>query len=327
MRRREFISLLGGAMASWPLATRAQQPGLPVIGFVHGASPGYFAQMAPGFSQGLKEAGYIAGQNLAIEYRWADGHNDRLPVLAAELVARRVAIIVAAGGTRPALAAKAATSTIPIVFVSAADPIRTGLVASLNRPGGNVTGVSLIGSALEAKKLGLLHEVAPRVSTIAALIDPDYPDAKSQLDDVQAAAGRIGVQLVTLSANREGAIDAAFVTLVQRGADALIVGEDVLFAALKEQIVALAARHAIPAIYFQKEFVTAGGLISYGPHFADGYRQAGVYVGRILKGEKPGDLPVVQPTKFEMVINLKTAKALGLEVPPTLLVLADEVIE
>jgi putative ABC transport system substrate-binding protein len=238
-----------------------------------------------------------------------------------------VAIIVAAGGTRPALAAKAATSTIPIVFVSAADPIRTGLVASLNRPGGNVTGVSLIGSALEAKKLGLLHEVAPRVSTIAALIDPDYPDAKSQLDDVQAAAGRIGVQLVTLSANREGAIDAAFVTLVQRGAGALIVGEDVLFAALKEQIVALAARHAIPAIYFQKEFVTAGGLISYGPHFADGYRQAGVYVGRILKGEKPGDLPVVQPTKFEMVINLKTAKALGLEVPPTLLVLADEVIE
>jgi ABC-type uncharacterized transport system substrate-binding protein len=327
MRRREFITLLGGAAVLGPVAARAQQPGSPVIGFVHGASPGYFAQLAHGFSQGLKEAGYNEGQNIAIEYRWAEGHIDRLPDLASQLVARGVAVIVAAGGTRPAIAAKAATSTIPIVFVSAADPIKTGLVASLNRPGGNVTGISLIGSALEPKKLGLLHEVAPRVSTIAALIDPDYPDANAQLDEVQAAAARIGIQLITLSASKESDIDAAFATLVQRGAGALLVGEGVLFAALKQQIVTLAARHAIPAIYFQKEFVAAGGLISYGPHFADGYRQAGFYVGRILKGEKPADLTIVQRTKFEMVINLTTAKALGLEIPPMLLATADEVIE
>jgi putative tryptophan/tyrosine transport system substrate-binding protein len=327
MRRREFIALLGGAAFAWPFAARAQQPGSPVIGFVHGASPSYFTQFAPGFRQGLKETGYVEGENIAIEYRWAEGHNDRLPALATELVARRVAVIVAGGGTRPAMAAKSATSTIPIVFISAADPIKTGLVASLNRPGGNVTGISLIGSALEPKKLELLHEVAPRVSTIAALIDPDYPDANSQRDEVQAAAARIGVQLIILSANKETDIDAAFATLVQRGAGALLVGEDVLFAALKQQIVTSAARHAIPAIYFQKEFVAEGGLISYGPHFADGYRQVGVYVGRILKGEKPADLPIMQPTKFELVINLKTAKTLGLEVPPMLLATADEVIE
>jgi putative ABC transport system substrate-binding protein len=298
-----------------------------VIGLLHAASASYFAQLAPSFAQGLKESGYTPGQNVAIEYRWAEGHYDRLPALAAELVARQVAVIVAGGGTTPAKAAKAATSTIPIVFISAADPVKAGIVDSLNRPGGNVTGVSLIGSALEAKKLGLLHEVAPGASTVAALINPNYADAQMQVDEVAAAAARVGVELVTLRAGNAAEIDTAFATLLERGAGALLVGEDVEFAALRRQIVALAARHAIPTIYFQKEFVAAGGLISYGPHFADGYRQAGIYVSRILKGEKPAELPIVQPTKFEMVINLKTAKALGVEIPPMLLATADEVIE
>jgi putative tryptophan/tyrosine transport system substrate-binding protein len=325
MRRRELLQVFGGALA-WPLAARAEQPG-PVIGLLHAASASYFAQLAPSFAQGLKESGYTPGQKVAIEYRWAEGHYDRLPALAAELVARQVAVIVAGGGTTPAKAAKAATSTIPIVFISAADPVKAGIVDSLNRPGGNVTGVSLIGSALEAKKLGLLHEVAPGASTVAALINPNYADAKMQVDEVAAAAARIGVELVTLRAGNAADIDAAFASLLERGAGALLVGEDVEFAALRRQIVALAAHHAIPTIYFQKEFVAAGGLISYGPHFADGYRQAGIYVSRILKGEKPAELPIMQPTKFEMVINLKTAKALGVEIPPMLLATADEVIE
>jgi putative ABC transport system substrate-binding protein len=324
MRRRELLQVFGGALA-W-LAARAEQPG-PVIGLLHAASASYFAQLAPSFAQGLKESGYTPGQNVAIEYRWAEGHYDRLPALAAELVARQVAVIVAGGGTTPAKAAKAATSTIPIVFISAADPVKAGIVDSLNRPGGNVTGVSLIGSALEAKKLGLLHEVAPGASTVAALINPNYADAQMQVDEVAAAAARVGVELVTLRAGNAAEIDTAFATLLERGAGALLVGEDVEFAALRRQIVALAARHAIPTIYFQNEFVAAGGLISYGPHFADGYRQAGIYVSRILKGEKPAELPIVQPTKFEMVINLKTAKALGVEIPPMLLATADEVIE
>jgi putative tryptophan/tyrosine transport system substrate-binding protein len=322
MRRRELLQVFGGALA-WPLAAHAEQPGA-VIGLLHAASASYFAQLAPSFAQGLKESGYTLGQNVAIEYRWAEGHYDRLPALAAELVARQVALIVAGGGTTPA---KAATSTIPIVFISAADPVKAGIVDSLNRPGGNATGVSLIGSALEAKKLGLLHEVAPGASTVGALINPNYADAQMQVDEVTAAAARIGVELVTLRAGNAAEIDAAFATLLERGAGALLVGEDVEFAALRRQIVALAARHAIPTIYFQKEFVAAGGLISYGPHFADGYRQAGIYVSRILKGEKPAELPIVQPTKFEMVINLKTAKALGVEIPPMLLATADEVIE
>lgn len=326
MRRRELFHVLGGALA-WPLAARAQQPAAPLIGLVHAASPSYFAQLAPSFAQGLKESGYTEGQNVTIEYRWAEGHYDRLQELAAELVARQVAVIIAGGGTTPAKAAKAATSTIPIVFISAADPVKAGLVGSLNRPGGNVTGVSLIGSALEAKKLGLLHEVARGASTVAALINPNYADAQLQVEEVTAAAARIGVEVVTLRAATAADIDTAFATLLQRGAGALLVAEDVEFAALRRQIVTLAARHAIPTIYFQKEFVAIGGLISYGPHFADGYRQAGAYVGRILKGEKPADLPILQPTKFEMVINLKTAKALGIEVPPMLLATADEVIE
>jgi putative tryptophan/tyrosine transport system substrate-binding protein len=330
MKRRDFIGLIGIAAASpiaRPLVARAQQPAMPVVGFMHIAAPAYFTHLAPAFSLGLKESGYVEGRNVTVEYHYAEGHYEQLPALAADLVARRVAVIVAAGGTGPAAAAKAATATIPIVFVSAADPLKTGLVASLNRPGGNVTGVSLIGSVLEAKKLELLHQATPRVSTIAALFNPDYPDVHLQLDELQTAAARLGVGLVALNADSAGAIEVAFATLVQRGAGALLVAEDPLFAGLRDQIVASAGRYAIPAIYFQKEFVVEGGLISYGPHFADGYRRAGVYVGRILKGERPADLPVEQPTRFEMVINLKTAKALGLDVPPTLLALADEVIE
>jgi ABC-type uncharacterized transport system substrate-binding protein len=330
MRRREFLSLIGAAAASTmarPHVAPAGQPAPPLVGFMHIAAPAYFTHLAPAFSQGLKESGYVEGQNVTVEYRYAEGHYEQLPALAAELVARRVAVIVAAGGTGPAAAAKAATATIPIVFVSAADPLKTGLVASLNRPGGNVTGVSLIGSVLEAKKLELLHQATPHVLTVAALMNPDYPDVHLQVDELQTAAARLGLGLMALNANEASTIDATFATLVQRGAGALLVAEDPVFAALRAQIIALAARYAIPAIYFQKEFAVDGGLISYGTHFADGYRRAGVYVGRILKGESPADLPVEQPTRFEMVINLRTAKALGLEIPPTLLALADEVIE
>jgi putative ABC transport system substrate-binding protein len=267
MRRRAFIAGLGGAVA-WPLVARAQQLETPTVGcLINGSRRDTESLIAP-FHNGLRDLGYIEGQNVAIEYRWAEGHYDRLPALAAELVVRQVAVIVAGGGTTPAKAAKAATSTIPIVFISAADPVKAGIVDSLNRPGGNVTGVSLIGSALEAKKLGLLHEVAPGASTVAALINPNYADAQMQVDEVAAAAARVGVELVTLRAGNAADIDAAFATLLERGAGALLVGEDVEFAALRRQIVALAARHAIPTIYFQKEFVAAGGLISYGPHFA-----------------------------------------------------------
>jgi putative ABC transport system substrate-binding protein len=308
MRRRDFIAFLGGAAAAWPLAARAQQPAMPFIGFIHSASPNYFAPFGDAFRAGLKETGYIERQNVGIEYRWAEGHYEHLPALVADLLDRKVNVIFAAGGTDPAKAAKAATTTTPIVFVSAADPVGTGLVESLNRPGGNITGVSLLASALGAKKLGLLRELVPQVSVFGSLINPSYPEAKSQSDEFQAAAERLGVQSIVLSAGTDADIDNVFATLEQ-------------------QHIALAARHSVPMMHFQREFVTAGGLISYGPHFADGYRQAAVYVGRVLKGEKPADLPVVQPTKFELVINVKTAKALGLTVPDTLLALADEAIE
>jgi ABC-type uncharacterized transport system substrate-binding protein len=326
IRRRDFIWLVGGAAATRPLAARAQQP-MPVIGFIHSSSPNYFAQMAPAFRQGLKEAGYVEGQNVAIEYRWAEGHYERLPALAADLVNRRVAVIFAAGGTDPAKAAKAATTTIPIVFVTAADPVTTGLVASLSRPGGNVTGVSVLATALSGKKLDLLRALVPQASVIGALINPGYPGAKAQSDEFQAAARQLGIRLIVLSAGTQADIDTAFATLQRQHAGALVVGNDPFFGARRDQLVALAARYSIPAMYWQREYVAAGGLISYGPQFADGYRQGGVYVGRVLKGEKPADLPIMQPTKFELVINLKTAKALGLDVPATLLALADEVIE
>jgi ABC-type uncharacterized transport system substrate-binding protein len=309
-----------------------------VVGFMHSGSPGncspgncprgnFVIRMATIFSQTLKEAGYAEAQNLTIEYRWADGHNDRLPALAADLVARHVTVILAGGGSNPASAAKAATTTIPIVFVSATDPVETGLVASINRPGGNVTGVSMIGSALEAKRLELLHELAPKASTIAAIINPNYSAAKTLTREVQEAAARLDLKLILLSADKESDLESAFATLVQRGAGALLVAQDAFLISMREKFATLTARYAIPAIYPFRDFVMAGGLVSYGPDFADGYRQAGVYVGKILKGATPADLPVVQPTKFELVINLKTAKALGLTVPLTLQVAADEVIE
>jgi putative ABC transport system substrate-binding protein len=269
MRRREFIGVLGGA-AAWPLMAHAQQAAMPVIGFIHSASPIYFAQFSEPFRDGLKEAGYVESRNVAIEYNWAEGYYDRLPALVADIVDRQVAVIFAAGGTDPAKAAKAGTTKIPIVFVSAADPVRTGLVASLSRPGGNVTGVSLLASALDAKKLDLLRQLVPQVSMIGALINPNYPEAKSQSEEFQAAASRLGVRSILLSAGTETDINAVFATLVQQHVDALVVGTDPFFGARRDQLVGLAVRHSIPVIYFQREFVTAGGLISYGPHFADG---------------------------------------------------------
>jgi putative tryptophan/tyrosine transport system substrate-binding protein len=326
--RREFFTLLGGAAVAWPLAASAQQPALPVVGFVHAGSPSeYLTRMTHAFSQSLKAAGYVEGQNLAIEYRWAEGHNERLPGLMADLVGRQVGVILAAGGPAPARAAMAVTATIPIVFVSASDPVATGLVPSLNRPGGNITGVSMVSSTIEAKRLETLHELAPKASTIAVIINPNYPGAKAQAREAQDAAAHLGAKLVMINASAEADIEPAFAALVQQGAGALLVVQDPVFISFQEKFVTLAARHAIPVIYSQRDYVAVGGLISYGPDFADGYRQAGVYVGKILKGEKPADLPVVEPTKFELVVNLKTAKALGLTVPQTLLVAADEVIE
>jgi putative tryptophan/tyrosine transport system substrate-binding protein len=330
VRRRDFVMLLGGATAaslSRTRAVRAQQPTVPVIGYLQSAAPSYFAQFGAAVRDGLKEMGYTEGQNVAIEYRSAEGHYERLPALVADLIERRVDVIFAAGGTDPAKVAKAATSKIPIVFISAADPVKSGLVDSLNRPGSNITGVSLLASALDAKKLGLLRDLVPKASVIAVLINPRYPAAKSQSGEAQEAAGRVGVHPIMLSAGTEAEIDAAFERLVHEGAGALLVASDPFFNSRREQFAALAAKHSVPVMYPQREYVTVGGLISYGPHFADGYRQAGVYLGRVLKGERPGDLPVMQPTKFELVINLKTAKALGIDVPDRLLALADEVIE
>jgi putative ABC transport system substrate-binding protein len=326
MQRREFITLLGGA-AAWPITARAQQAGMPVVGFLSSLSASYIALRAPAFRQGLKETGYIEGQNVVIEYRLAEGQYDRLPKLAADLVLRRVNVIFAAGSSDPAKAAKAATATIPIVFLSAADPIKAGIVTSLNRPGGNVTGVSLLGSALEAKRLGLLNEIVPKATSIGVLVNPKFPDVDLQLHELQEAAGVIKRSINIVRASTEAEIDTAFATIAQQGADALLVVQDAFLATRAEQLVALAARHKLPAIYFQRNFADIGGLVSYGTDFADEYRQAGVYVGKILKGAKPADLPVEQPTKFELVINLKTAKALGLTVPPQIVARADEVIE
>jgi putative tryptophan/tyrosine transport system substrate-binding protein len=330
MKRREFITLLGGAAASsvsWPFAARAQQSPMPVIGFLSSVSPAPWAPFVAAFRQGLSETGFIDGQNVTIEYRWAEGRYERLPELSADLVRRHVAVILAGGGSDPARAAKAATTEIPIVFVSAADPINAGLVASFSRPGENVTGVSLIGSALEAKRLGLLHQLAPTASAIAALVNPNYPDAESQSQEVREAATHLGVRPIIVTAGTERDIDNAFASLVRQGAGALLVAQDSFFNSRRDQLMALAASHALPAIYSQREFAADGGLASYGAHFADGFRQAGVYAGKILKGTKVANLQVQQPTKFEFVINLKTVKALGLSMPDKLLALADEVIE
>jgi putative tryptophan/tyrosine transport system substrate-binding protein len=326
VKRREFIALLGGAAAAWPLAARAQQPAMPMVGFLSGVSPGPFAQRLAAFRQGLNETGTIEGRNVAIEYRWAEGQYDRLPALATDLVGRRVAVIVAFTN-QAALEAKAATTTIPIVFLVGQDPVKLGLVASLNRPGENITGVSWFGADLEPKQLSLLHELVPNAAVIALLVDLNATDAVSRVSQVQAAARALGLQLVVLNVRTASDIDAAFASLVRERAGALVVGGGAFLLSRRDQIIALAARHAIPAIYGFREYSADGGLISYGNDIPDAFRRAGVYTGRILKGDKPADLPVEQPTKFELVINLKTAKALGLAVPSSMQWLADEVIE
>jgi putative ABC transport system substrate-binding protein len=328
MQRREFISILGGAAAAWPLAARAQQPPMPVIGFLSGRSPYESAGAVGAFRRGLDEAGYFESRNVIIEYSWAEGRYDRLPALAVELVSRQVAVIAAVGGPASGQAAKAATATIPIVFISGADPVQEGLVASLNKPGGNATGVAPLLPAMEGKRLGLLREVVPNAPLIAVLLNPvSTSNFERELSDVQESARAIGQQLLILRASSEDEIDSAFVTAAEQRPGGLLVAADPYLTTRRERIVAFAARYAIPAIYEVREYATAGGLMSYGIDLATAYRQAGSYVARILKGEKPGDLPVLQPTKFDFVINLKTARALGLAIPSGLLAIADEVIE
>ena len=326
LRRRQFLTLLSGTAAAWPLAARAEQPTLPIVGYVHADSPQTVLGLLGAFREGLGETGYVEGQNVAIEYRWAENDLSRIPELVADLVRRRVAVIATPGSSAAALAAKAATSTIPIVFSLGLDPVQLGLVASLSRPGGNITGVNSMSNELVAKRLGLLHELLPTATRFAVLVNPKNPTTESLKKDVEVAAAAIGPQIEFFTASTGVDIDTAFVSLVQRRADALLVHPDNLFINRRIQLTTLAARHAVPAIYPLRPDAEAGGLMSYGTKLADAHRQAGVYTGRILKGAKPADLPVVQPTKFEFVINLQTAKTIGLTVPPTLLARADEVI-
>ena len=325
--RREFAVLLGGAAAAWPIGARGQQAAFPVIGLLSGGSPESTAHLVAAFRKGLSESGYVEGHNVAIEFRWARGQYDQLSELAADLVRRRVVAIVTPDSMPAALAAKAATTTIPIVFGTGGDPIQTGLVASLSRPGGNVTGVSAMNVEVVAKRFGLMHELIPAAARFALLVNPSNPLTEPTIKGVQAAASSIGRQLELLTANTNRDIDAAFATLVQKRTDALLIAGDAFFTNRLVQLATLAVYHRVPASYGIRDFVATGGLMSYGSRFTDMFRQAGIYTGRILKGEKPADLPILQPTKFELVINLQTAKMLGLTVPPTLLARADEVIE
>jgi ABC-type uncharacterized transport system substrate-binding protein len=326
LHRRAFISLLGGAAAAWPLTARAQQRTMPVIGFLNIQSPDAVANRVRGFRQGLKDAGYVEGENVTIEYRWADGRFDRLPALAAELVRQQV-VVIAAANTASALAAKAVTTTIPIVFNVAEDPVKLGLVASLARPGGNLTGANSFIGELSAKRLELLRELLPGVTRVTALVNPTTPLAESALKDIEPAARAMGMQIKVLNASSSGEINAALATFVHERPDALFVSADSVFTTRRVQLVHLATRYAVPASYFAREFPEVGGLMSYGSNQSDNYRQVGIYAGHILKGAKPADLPVVQASKFELVINAETARTLGLTVPPTLLARADEVIE
>jgi ABC-type uncharacterized transport system substrate-binding protein len=326
VNRRTFITLLGGAAAAWPLAARAQQPAMPVVGYLSSVAPTSYAHLVAAFRKGLSETGFVEGQNVALEFRWAEGRYDRLPALAADLVRRQVAVIMA-GSVPAARAAKAATATIPIVFTAGADPVKLGLVASLNRPGGNLTGVNSVGAEVATKGLGVLRELVPSAAEMAVLLNPKNPIAELTMRDVQGAASLAGQKIQFLNASSERELDSAFVSLVQQHTNALLVGNDAFFNSRVDQIAALAGRHAIPTLYSRREFPDAGGLVSYGPSLRDTYHQAGIYTGRILKGAKPADLPVVLPTKFELVINRKTAEMLGLTVPDKLLALADEVIE
>jgi putative ABC transport system substrate-binding protein len=328
IRRREFITLVGGTFIAWPLAARAQQPAMPVIGFLSTASPDLYSDRLRTFRQGLKEAGYVEGQNVAIEYGWAEGQNDRLPALAAQLADRHMSVIIAAGGTPSALAAKAATTTIPIVFGVAVDPVEVGLVDSLNRPGGNLTGVTNLNAEVGPKRLELLHELLPTATSIAVLVDPTGPAlAEAFARELEGAARTLSLKVHLLHASSEHDFDAVFASLAQLHARALIIGPGTVFAAHSEQLAALTLRHAVPAIFQYRPFATAGGLLSYGSSETDYYRLVGIYAGRILKGEKPADLPVQQATKVELIINLKTARALGLTIPLPLIARADEVIE
>src|SRR5215468_1125164 len=327
MQRRRFITLVGGTVIAWPLAGRAQQRALPIIGFLSSAAPGPFKQLVEAFQRGLNEKGFIEGQNATIEYRWAEDHFDRLPAFATDLVQHNAAVITASGGPPSALAAKAATSTIPIVFNIASDPIKLGLVASLNHPGGNATGVHLFSVAVEPKKLELLHELVPKAEIIGVFVNPRNANAETIIGEVETAARALQLQINVVKVSAADEFGAAFASLARQADGALLVAADPFFNTQREALVALAAQYSIPAIYEFREFAAAGGLMSYGTNLSEAYYQVGGYTGRILKGEKPSDLPVVQPTKFELVINIKTAKKLGLTVPPNLFALADEVIE
>jgi putative ABC transport system substrate-binding protein len=327
MRRRDFIKVIAGSAAAWPLGTQAQQPAMPVIGFMSGRAPEDSAHLVSAFRQGLAETGFVEGQTVTIEFRWAHGDYDRVPALAADLVSRKVAVLVGIGGDVSALAAKKATASIPVVFGMGSDPVKAGLVASFNRPGGNATGFTLWTSEMESKRLGLLRDIVPAVQLIGILVNPKLPSSSQELNDLELAAKGVGQRLFVAPANNDAELDAALTSLGQQRVAAILVTSAPFFDTRLERIVSFAAKNRLPAIYQFREYAIAGGLISYGPNIVESYRSAGVYAGRILKGEKPADLPVLQPTKFDFVINLKTAKALGLTVPPTLLAEAGEVIE